>query len=135
MRDGTRRDAAATAELEPDPPGRGVVLRQGASCALRQDGGDCAGNCWQWEPALWTFVFDEGVEPTNNQAERLLRPAVLWRKRSFGCHSEEGCRFVERLLTVVQTLRLQGRAVLDYLYEALIAHRSGLPAPKLLNAG
>ena len=84
---------------------------------------------------MWTFAYHEGVEPTNNTAERALRPAVLWRKRSFGCHSEDGCRFVERLLTVVQTLRLQGRDVLDYLQAALTAHRSGLPAPKLLNAG
>jgi transposase len=85
-----------------------------------------------WEPALWTFAYHEGVEPTNNRAERALRPAVLWRKRSFGCHSDEGCRYVERLLTVVQTLRLQGRDVLDYLQAALTAHRDGLPAPKLL---
>jgi transposase len=64
-----------------------------------------------------------------------LRPAVLWRKRSFGCHSEEGCRYVERLLTVVQTPRLQGRDVLDYLQAALTAHRRGLPAPQLLRGG
>ena len=74
----------------------------------------------------------EGVEPTNNVSERALRPAVLWRKKSFGCHSESGCRWVERLLTVVQTRRRQGRPVLDYLYEARVAHRAGLPAPKLL---
>ena len=74
----------------------------------------------------------EGVEPTNNHIERLLRPAVLWRKRSFGSQSASGCRFVERLLTVVQTRRLQGRPVLDYLHEALVSHRAGLPAPKLL---
>ena len=72
------------------------------------------------------------VEPTNNHIERLLRPTVLWRKRSLGSQSELGCRWVERLLTVVQTRRLQGRPVLDYLYEALVAHRAGLPAPKLL---
>jgi hypothetical protein len=63
-----------------------------------------------------------------------LRPAVLWRKRSFGSRSESGCRWVERLLTVVQTRRLQGRSVLGYLYEALVAHRKGLPAPSLLTA-
>jgi transposase len=64
------------------------------------------------EAALWTFVDSEGVEPTNNHIERLLRRAVLWRKRSFGSQSAAGCRFVERLLTVVQTLRLQQRPVL-----------------------
>ena len=82
-----------------------------------------------------TFVGVAGVEPTNNAAERAVRPAVLWRKRSFGCHSEAGCRFVERLLTVVGTLRLQQRRVLDYLEQAIAAHRAGLPTPKLLTAG
>ena len=47
---------------------------------------------------------------------------VLWRKNAFGCQSEAGCRFVERMLTVVQTRRLQGRSVLDYLYDALRWH-------------
>lgn len=87
------------------------------------------------EPALWTFAKVEGVEPTNNFMERLLRRAVLWRKRSFGSWSAAGCRFVERILTVVQTRRLQGQRVLDYLYEALVAHRSGQPCPKLLPEG
>ena len=54
--------------------------------------------------------------------------------RNFGCHSAAGCRFVERLLTVVQTRRLQGRSVLGYLYEAVVAHRQGLPAPALVAA-
>src|SRR6202040_948969 len=61
-------------------------------------------------PALWTFVRVEGVEPTNNHGERVLRLAVLWRKCCFGCHSEKGCRFVERLITAVQSLRLQQRS-------------------------
>ena len=65
----------------------------------------------------------------------VLRGAVLWRKGSFGCTSEGGCRFVERILTVVQTLRLQGRPVLTYLQEALCAHRKGVLAPKLLIVG
>jgi transposase len=85
-------------------------------------------------PAVWRFVVSEGVAPTNNHAERLLRRGVLWRKSSFGCTSEAGCRLVERLLTVGQTRRLQGRSVLRYLYEALVAHRKGLPAPSLLTA-
>jgi transposase len=87
------------------------------------------------EPALWTFARVEGVEPTNNFMERLLRRAVLWRKRSFGCWSAAGCRFVERILTVVQTRRLQGQSVLGYLHDALRAHRAGQPCPSLLPAG
>ena len=73
-------------------------------------------------------------EPTNNGAERALRPAVLWRKRSQGSRSEGGCRFVERMLTAVQTLRLQNRPALNYLVEAVSAHRRGLPAPTLIPA-
>ena len=74
----------------------------------------------------------EGVEPTNNHAERVLRMGVLWRKNAFGCQSESGCRFVEQILTVVQTLRLQKRSVLDFLVESVIAHRTGSPAPTLV---
>jgi transposase len=94
----------------------------------------CA-NLLKLEPALWTFVKTEGVEPTNNFMERLLRRAVLWRKRSFGCWSEAGCQFVQRILTVVQTRRLRGENVLDYLHDALRAHRAGQPCPKLLPVG
>jgi transposase len=86
-------------------------------------------------PALWTFVVTEGVEPTNNHAERVQRLAVLYRKNCFGCHSDAGCRFVERLLTVVQTLRLQKRSVLKYLQAALTAHRTHRPLPALLPTG
>ena len=81
---------------------------------------------------LWTFVRTEGVEPTNNFMERQVRRAVLWRKRSFGCSSEAGCRFVERILTVVQTCRLRGKNTLAYLRDAVRAHREGLPGPRLL---
>jgi transposase len=83
-------------------------------------------------PALWTFVVVDGVEPTNNHAERVQRLAVLWRKNCFGCHSDSGCRFAERILTVVQTLRLQHRPVLAYLTATLTAHRTGDRAPTLL---
>jgi transposase len=84
------------------------------------------------EAALWTFTRHEGVDPTNNHMERLLRPGVLWRKNAFGCHSDDGCRFVERILTVVQTLRLQKRPVLDFLYQSLLTHRQTQSAPALL---
>jgi len=83
---------------------------------------------------LWTFADVAGVEPTNNHAERCLRPAVMWRKRSFGNHSEDGCRFTERLLTAVQTLRLQKRPVLEYLKSAVLNHRMGKNVPSLLPA-
>jgi transposase len=110
-----------------------TLLEQGAACGCAKTEGACA-EILKLEPALWTFARQPGLEPTNNAAERALRPAVIKRKRSFGCHSEEGCRFVERLLSVTQTLRLQQRPVLDYLVEALVAHRHGLPVPRLLAA-
>src|SRR4051812_2047998 len=82
--------------------------------------------------ALWTFARVPGVEPTNNHAERMLRPAVIWRKTCFGSHSAGGCRYAERMLTAVQTLRLRGRPVLDFLTDAIRAHRDGAPAPALV---
>jgi transposase len=85
------------------------------------------------ESALWTFVTHDGVEPTNNFIERLLRRAVLWRRRSFGCNSAAGCRFVERILTVVQTCRLHGKNTLEYLCQAVHTHRRGLSCPSLLS--
>jgi len=77
----------------------------------------------------------EGVEPTNNVAERALRPAVLWRKGSFGSDSEVGSRFAERLLTVAATCRQQGRGLLDFLVAAGEAALHGTAAPSLLPAG
>jgi transposase len=91
------------------------------------------GNLLELEYALWTFTTREGVEPTNNYMERLLRRAVLWRRRSFGCNSESGCRFVERILTVVQTCRLHGKNSLEYLCSAVHTHRRGLSCPPLLS--
>ena len=89
-------------------------------------------NLLNLESALWTFTRVEGVEPTNNYMERLVRLAVLWRRRSFGCNSVVGCRFVERILTVVQTCRLRNRNTIEYLREAVSAHRAGKPCPALL---
>jgi transposase len=106
-------------------------LEAGSKCADAPLARFCA-NLLALEPALWTFAAVDGVEPTNNHAERLLRPAVLWRKNAFGSHSEAGCRFTERMLTVVQTLRLQKRAVFHYLSQALQARRAGLQPPPLL---
>lgn len=109
-------------------------LRRGRRCADAKAAAFCT-NLLELLPALWRFVVTDGVEPTNNHAERLLRRGVLWRKNAFGSQSPAGCRFVERLLTVVQTRRLQGRSTLRYLVEALVAHRGSLSAPSLLTTG
>jgi len=92
-------------------------------------------NILSLEPALWTFARVEGVEPTNNYMERLVRLAVLWRRKSFGCNSETGCRFVERILTVVQTCRLRRRQTVEFLTQAVQAHRSGKTPASLLADG
>jgi transposase len=84
---------------------------------------------WQ---ALWVFVSIEGVEPTNNAAERALRPAVLWRKGCFGTRSEAGSRFVERMLSVSATCAQHDRHLLTFLTDAIAAHWRGLPAPVLI---
>lgn len=84
------------------------------------------------EAALWSFVTIEGVEPTNNAAERALRPAVLWRKGCFGADSDDGNVFVARILTVRETCRQQQRHLLSFLTETVIAYRNGLSPPPLL---
>jgi len=82
--------------------------------------------------SLWTFTRWQGVEPTNNLAEREIRPAVLWRKNSFGCQSRNGERFVERMLTVNRTLRRQKRYLLDFLEQTIRAHAAGQRPPRLI---
>lgn len=84
------------------------------------------------EPAMWLFVRVQGIEPTNNAAERALRHAVLWRRTSFGTQSVAGSEFVARLLTVIMTLRAQKRNVLEYLTQACQAARTGQAVPSLL---
>jgi transposase len=81
---------------------------------------------------LWTFLDVEEVEPTNNVSERALRPAVIWRKLSFGTQSARGSRFVETILTVVETCHRQSRNSFEYLTAAVQAHFAGQPTPSLL---
>ena len=69
--------------------------------------------------SLWLFHEKEGVSPTNNHAERMLRFAVCWRKRSLGTASEKGNRWVERILSLRQTCRLRGRRVFPILIDAI----------------
>ena len=84
------------------------------------------------EAASWLFVRREEVEPTNNRAERAIRPAVLWRRTSFGAQSAGGSEFVARMLTVVMTLWAQQRNVLEYMTQACQAARRNTIAPSLL---
>jgi len=111
----------------------GADLVIGSTSASSKTAGTCA-ELLKLGPALWTFVRQLGVEPTNNRAERAIRPAVLWRKGSFGTHSVFGSRFVERVLSVVASLKQQGRNAMDFLVAAIHAYRAGQPAPSLLPA-
>ena len=88
----------------------------------------------KWWDVLWTFARVARVEPTNTVSGRALRPAVLWRKGSFGADSAAGSRFAERLLTVLATCRQQGRPLLDFLVAAGEAVLRGIPPPSLLPA-
>ena len=108
-----------------------ALLREGIRVSHQATATFCQ-NLLDLGPALSTFIRVEGVEPTNNHAERVLRRAVIWRKRSFGADSEDGCRFVERVMTAVMSRRLQKLPVLAFLEAAIRARRSGQPAPSLL---
>lgn len=107
------------------------LLEVGAGCNTWRAPSLCRG-ILELESAMWTFVTHDGVEPTNNTAERALRPAVIWRKTSLGTQSSRGSRFVERLLTAVATLRQRGRNVLDYLTSANEAALRGAPIPSFI---
>jgi transposase len=109
----------------------GTLLREGAAGAEGKTQRTCR-NLVKLEAALWTFVWEAEVEPTNNSAERPLRRAVLGRRRSFGTQSGAGSQFVERILTAMTTLRQQRRDVLEYLTAACAAAICGAPAPSLL---
>jgi transposase len=131
VHDGTLTRTAFSKLMEPLKTQVIAWLHEGASCGVFKVAGRCR-EILELSPALWTFVHERGVEPTNNAAERIVRQGVLWRKRSFGTDSPNGSRFVERILTVVTTLRLQKRNVLDYMTAACDAALHGRPAPSLL---
>jgi transposase len=133
VRDGTLSRSAFRRKIDAQRPWLREWLAKGATCSCAKTAALCT-NLLKWEPSLWTFTRIESVEPTNNAAERALRKAVIWRKRSFGCKSEAGCRFVERILTVAKTLQQNQRPLLDYLVESITATRKGQPTPKLLPA-
>jgi transposase len=122
------RFAQRAARLEEDV---GHWLRGGEATGTPRASGMCR-EILRHEKALWTFVRRAGVEPTNNAAERALRRGVLWRKISFGAWSARGSRYVERLLSVVASLRQQKRNVLEYLTAACRAALRGEDAPSLL---
>lgn len=108
-----------------------ALLREGTTSTHTKTAGTCR-DILKREGALWTFVHTDGVEPTNNFAERQVRPGVIWRKLSFGSQSHAGSRFVERIMTVATTLQQQQRNLLDYLTQACASANFGNSPPSLL---
>lgn len=108
-----------------------ALLAQGATLPACKTSRTCK-KILRHADALWTFVYIEGVEPTNNTAERAVRHGVILRNISGGTHCQEGSRFVERILTVHATLRQQHRPILDFLRDACRAALLRTPGPSLL---
>ncbi len=131
MREGTLKRSTFRFYMTPLRREVERLLEAGSQCGVAKTEGTCREIVKRRE-ALWTFVQVEGVEPTNNTAERSIRPGVQWRKGSFGTQSQDGSRFVESMMTVVATLKQQKRNVLDYLTAAHEAALRGEPAPSLL---
>lgn len=131
VRDSTLAPASFVSYMWPVRQEVERLLEAGQTCGVPKTEGMCR-EILRLRQALWTFVRHPEVEPTNNAAERAIRPGVLWRKGSFGTQSAEGSRFVEAMMTVVATLKQQHRHVLDYLTAACEAAFHGEPAPSLL---
>ena len=131
VRDGTLPHAEFRVLMRPIRRHVARLLKRGQTCGVAKTEGVCREVRKVYE-ALWTFVRVEGVEPTNNAAERAIRPGVLWRKGSFGTQSANGSRCVEAMMTVVATLKQQHRNVLVYMTDACRAASTGMPAPSLL---
>jgi IS1 family transposase len=139
VRDGTLDRTAFQREVGPIRAAVKDLLQQGADYQIgakeKTPLAKTVRTCRQLlkaEPALWLFVTVEGLAPTNNAAERAIRPAVLWRRVSFGSQSQAGSVFVARMLTVVTSLRSQGRNVLEFMTAAIQAARQGTKPPSLL---
>jgi transposase len=131
VRDGTIRRSTFLQTVAWLRPMVRSSLERGSRCACAKTAATCGELLRLWE-CLWTFTRVEGVEPTNNAAERALRHAVIWRRTSGGTDSEAGSRFVERMLSVVATCRQQQRNVLEYLTRCFRAPHVGEPFPSLL---
>ena len=131
VREGTLKRSTLRASMTPLRHEVERLLEAGSQCEVAKTAGTCQ-EILKRRQALWTFVQIEGVEPTNNTAERSIRPGVPWRKGSYGTQSDAGSRSVESRMTVVATLKQQNRNVLAYLVAAHKAALRGETAPSFL---
>jgi transposase len=130
VRDGTLSRRALRRRMQPIRQALEGSLLRGYHNERTQ--GFCK-ELYAYRECLWTFLDHDDVEPTNNEAERALRHAVIWRKLSFGTQSPSGSRFVERLLTIIETCRWQQRDAFQWLTANLAAHHHGRPHLSLLS--
>jgi transposase len=133
VREGTLRRSTFRTYMTPLRREVERLLEAGSRCGVPKTAGACR-DILKRREALWTFVQVADLEPTNNAAERSIRPGVLWRKGSAGTQSAAGSRFVESMLTVVSTLKQQQRNVFAYLTAACEAALRREEAPSLLPA-
>jgi transposase len=109
-----------------------ALLERAVAAGIKSLSGSCA-DILEHRAALWTYVEQTGVEPTNNHAERELRSFVLWRKRCFGTQSERGNRYAERLMTIAHTARKQQKDVLSFLAACCEERPEDAPTPSLFD--
>jgi len=109
------------------------LLQKGSDLEEKKTANTCKRLLTAWD-SLWLFVTVEGIEPTNNAAERALRPYVIWRKINLGTQSDRGDRFVERMFTVIATCKQQSRNVLAFMAQAVHAYLGGTKTPSLIPA-
>ena len=107
------------------------ALEEGMKNGNHDVGGTCR-HIWRRFDALWLFIRRENIEPTNNTAERALRPAIIKRNLSFGVDSESSRQFLERMLSIIATSEQQNIDTYHYLQSTLTAQLTGKPTPKLL---
>jgi len=130
------RDSVLTHEefkeaMEPIRSKVEALLRAGTRAEHSKTQGTCF-EILKIKEALWTFIDTVGVEPTNNLAERVLRKVVIWRKMCFGTWSANGTLYLERVMTVVATCRLQNRSTFAFLRDAIQAQLNNQTPPSLL---
>jgi transposase len=130
-RDGTLSRRGWLRRMRPIHQRVDALLLRGAFSGNKRLRGMC-GPLHEHRHRLWTFLDVEGIEPTNNASERALRHAVIWRKLSFGTQSAAGSRFVETMLTTIETCRQQNRSVFDFVTRSVTAHFASQKPPSLL---
>lgn len=130
-RDGTLSRRGWLKQMQPIRETIDGLLLRGVFSANHRLHGMC-GPLYEYRHRLWTFLEVESIEPTNNASERALRHAVIWRKLSFGTQSANGSRFVETMLTVIETCRQQNRSVFQFVTQAVAAQLATKKCPSLL---